>query len=224
MKNKRSALGAIKILIDSRNTIFKELEKVIKDNSFYYRTFGVDIENYISDILVKIFTRRSFIKSKKDYVLAPDKNYFPDFELKTLPPLAIEYKSGNKSKLSKGKWVECRNSNNDMGTLNMWSKKIKKFGGENIYYIFIVYKFDNQNKKIIDLQIDPFYKFIGLNKDGLLKYREKDGNLRPRDFDGKPIILSFRDFEQLLDKTAIYRSKRIIKKHQAILKSFRSKK
>jgi len=223
MNNKKTAVKAVKVLINSKNIILDHLKQVVKSRPFNYRTFGVDIESYISDILIKIFAENSLIKTKKDYILAPDKNYFPDFELKTSPSLAIEYKSGNKSKLSKGKWVDCKNSNNDMGTLNTWPQKIAKFGRENIYYIFVVYRFNNRIKKIIDVQIAPFYKFIGLNKEGLLKYREKDGNLRPRDFDEKSPIESFKQFKKLFEKTVIYRSKRIIKKHQAILESLQIK-
>jgi hypothetical protein len=69
------------------------------------------------------------------------------------------------------------------------------------------------------VQIAPFYKFLGLNKDGLLKYREKDGNLRPKNFDEISPVKSFDQFKKLFKKTVIYRSRRIIKKHQTILKS-----
>jgi len=145
MTNKKT-LDAIAVLVNSRKIILDHLRKVVKRGSFNYRTFGVSIEQYISDILVKIFKNNSFIEDKKDYKLAPDKNYFPDFELRTTPTLAIEYKSGNEIKLEKGKWVPCRNSNNDMGTLNTWLNKIKKFGSENIYYIFVIYKLNKKNK------------------------------------------------------------------------------
>jgi len=212
-------LKKIRVLVSSKKFIFDYLKKVIKNNNFNYRTFGVDIEPYISSALIEIFNKEGFIKSKKDYILAPDKNYFPDFELKVLQPLAIEYKSGNKVKLSKGKWIVCKNSNNDMGTLNTWLQKIKKFGDKNIYYIFVVYKINDKDKNIIDIQIEPFFRFIGLSKAGLLKYREKDGNLRPKDFDEPSPIKSFKQFKNLFNSTIIYRSKRIIKKHQAILKS-----
>jgi hypothetical protein len=221
MKNKTS-LEAIKVLVRSKKTILIELRKILNKENFNYRTFGVSIEPYISDILVNIFTKHNFIKGKRDYKLAPNKNYFPDFELKTIPPLAIEYKSGNEVKLEKGRWVSCKNSNNDMGTLNTWLTKIKKFGNENIYYVFVIYKFDDTTKQIKNIQIAPFYKFIGLNKDGLLSYREKDGNLRPKDFFEKSPITSFKQFNALFRKTVIYRSKRIIKKHRQIIKSFRS--
>ena len=211
----------IKFLLGSKKFLFDYLKNVIENNSFNYRTFGIDIEPYISSALIEVFKKKGFIKSEKDYFIAPDKNYFPDFELKTSPLLAIEYKSGNKTKLFKGKWIECKNSNNDMGTLNTWLKKIKKFGDNNIYYIFIIYKISDKDKNITDVQIEPFYKFIGLNKKGLLKYREKDGNLRPKDFNEPSLIKSFKQFEDLFEKTVVYRSKRIIKKHQAILKLIR---
>ena len=220
----KTNLEAIKILVNSERLILKHLKEVIKIKSFNYKTFGVDIEDYISDILIKIFKENKLVKDKNDYKLAPHKNHFPDFELKTSPSLAIEYKSGNVIKLSKGRWVNCKNSNNDMGTLNSWPEKIKKFERENIYYIFVIYKLNKQFKKIIDVQIAPFYEFIGLNKDGMLRYREKDGNLRPKDFYEKSLINSFKQFNDLFKKTCDYRSRRIIKKHQKILRSISLKK
>lgn len=221
MKKIKKDLDAKKSLIASKKIILNHLKRAVKDNPFNYRTFGMEIEDFISEILIEIFKKYGFIKNKKDYKLAPNKNYFPDFELKTRPLLAIDYKSGNMSKLSAGQWVSCKNSNNDMGTFNSWPKKIKKFGGGNIYYIFVIYDFNNRAKEIIDVQIAPFYKLIGLQKNGLLKYREKDGNLRPKDFYQKSLIKNLKQFDDLLLKTIAYRSKRIIKKHRAILKSSR---
>lgn len=223
MKNSKTK-NAVKVLVGSKKVILSKLRQVVKTGSFNYRTFGTAIEEYISDILIEIFKKADFVENDKDYILAPNKNYFPDFQLKTSPILAIEYKSGNEIKLEKGKWVPCKNSNNDMGTLNTWLSKLKKFGSENIYYVFVIYKFNNVTKEITDVQIAPFYKFIGLNKVGLLSYREKDGNLRPKDLFEKSPITSFERFNKLFEKTIIYRSKRIIKKHRLILKSFRSKK
>ena len=222
MKNSKTK-NAVRVLVDSEKIILSKLRQVVKTGSFNYRTFGTAIEEYISDILIEIFKKADFVENDKDYILAPNKNYFPDFQLKTSPILAIEYKSGNEIKLEKGKWTSCKNSNNDMGTLNNWLSKIKKFGNENIYYVFVIYKFNNVTKEITDVQIAPFYKFIGLNKVGLLSYREKDGNLRPKDLFGESQITSFEQFNRLFKKTIVYRSKRIIKKHRLILKSLRSK-
>jgi len=100
-----------------------------------------------------------------------------------------------------------------MGTLNTWEEKLAKFDGNDIYYILVIYRFDDEDKKIIDVQIDIFYKFLDLNRDGTLRYREKDGNLRPKDFFEKPQITTLKQFEGLLKETDVYRSKRIIKKH-----------
>lgn len=223
MQSKTNLKAIKKTLVDSKGIVLNHLRRVVKTKSFNYRTFGVDIEDYISDILIEVFKKKKFIKNKDDYKLAPNKNYFPDFELKN-PLLAIEYKTGNTVKLSKGKWIECKNSNNDMGTLNMWKNKIKKFGGANIYFIFVVYRFDNKSKSIIDVQIAPFYRFIGLMKNGLLKYREKDGNLRPKDFNEKSPIRSLKQFNDLFEGTCAFRAKRIIKKYQKELRSIRFKK
>lgn len=208
---------AIKVLLSSREDILDHLREVVASGSFNYRTFGTDVENHISDVLVNNFKKAGLIKGDGDYFLAPDKNHFPDLELK-ITSLAIEYKSGNRSKLSKGRWVITNNSNNDMGTFNSWPGKIKKFGGNNIFYIFVVYNFNDQSKEIIDVQIAPFYEFIGLNNKGL-KYREKDGNLRPKDFFKQPLIKSFDQFRKLFNTTNKFRSKRIITKHKKILKS-----
>ncbi len=105
-----------------------------------------------------------------------------------------------------------------MGTLSDWPKKINRFGGENIYYIFVIYSFDEETKQVQSIEIAPFYEFLGFNKARFLKYREKDGNLRPRDFDAKPPIKTLEQFEKLLEKTVIYRSRRVIKKHKQIIK------
>jgi len=66
---------------------------------------------------------------------------------------------------------------------------------------------------IADVKIGPFYKFLDLNDDGFLRYREKDGNLRPKDFDELSPVKTLEQFEKLLPETVPYRSKRIIKKH-----------
>ncbi len=209
---------AINYLQSSQGKILSYLKEIVDGKNFDYRTFGTAIEEHLSDVLVKLFTQGNFIKSDADYILAPNKNYFPDFELKIAPPIAIEFKSGNIKQYRKGKWVTVKNSENDMGTLNEWPHKIKKFGGDNIYYIFVIYSFDDQTKKVLDVKIAPFYQFIGLNSGKVLKYREKDGNLRPKNFVTRPPIKTLRQFEQLLNKTIIYRSKRIIKKHRLIIK------
>ena len=209
---------AINYLQSSEDKILNYLKKIVGSKNFNYRTFGTAIEEHLEDVIVKILTEGGFIANNTDYAVSPNKNHFPDFELKTIPHIAIEFKSGNKSQYRKGKWVTVKNSENDMGTLNEWPRKIAKFGGENIYYLFVIYNFNDKTKEVLDVEVAPFYQFIGLNSDGFLKYREKDGNLRPKDFGTKPPIKTLNQFEQLLNKTIVYRSKRIIKKHRLIVK------
>lgn len=203
-------------LLRSRKVIFTKLSGIIQTykDTLDYTTFGKEIEKHVTKILVAIFTDNRCIQFEKDYKIAKDKNEFPDFLLLSVNPiLAIEIKSGNRSKLKKGKWVPCNNSENDMGTFNKWPEKLARFDGNNIIYIFIEYNFNSSDKKLVDIKIAPFYKFIGLTKAGFLKYREKDGNLRPKDFDQAATIDSLEEFNALIPKTIIYRSARIIKKH-----------
>lgn len=216
--NTRKTKKVIKYLQSSESRILNYLKKIVGSKDFDYRTFGTAIEEHLTDAIAKILTEGGFIKSSKDYIVAPHKNYFPDFELKTSPPLAIEYKSGNKSQYRDSRWITIKNSENDMGTISEWPKRINKFGEENIYYIFVIYNFNDREKEILNIEIAPFYQFLGINKDGLLKYREKDGNLRPKDFDAKPPVKTSKRFKQLLKKTRIYRSRRIIRKHKLIIK------
>lgn len=205
-------------IVNKRSEILKHLKDVVKKNQFSYRTFGTEIEEYVTDKLIEIFTKSGFVKDSKDYQVARHKNEFPDFLLKsTESHLAVEIKCGNHSKISKGKWIKCKNSNNDMGTLNVWREKIDKYGGENIFYLFIEYNFNDKVKEVKKVTIAPFYQFIGLNKFGLLKYREKDGNLRPKDFTSSPPIETLAHFNSLFKKTVIFRSKRIIKKHWKVI-------
>jgi hypothetical protein len=204
---------AIAVLMSCQERLLKSLKAVVATTKFNYRSFGIEIEDYVRKILVEVFRAAGFIKHETDYKVAKDKNEFPDFTLITKPNLAVEIKSGNRYKLDKGKWSPCNNSENDMGTIKEWPKKLKKFGGENIYYILIEYAFTDDLQDIVDVKIGPFYEFLDLNADGFLRYREKDGNLRPKDFDELPPVKTLGQFEKLLPETVIYRSKRIIKKH-----------
>lgn len=203
----------LKIIQQNRKIIIDELKQTIINHNFNYKTFGTEIEDYLFDIIINLLKKNKLITDNNQYRRAKDKNEFPDLTILTEPILALEAKSGNRSKLQKGVWKSCKNSANDMGTINSWEEKINKFGGENIYYVFIEYNFTNSIQEIIDVKIEPFYKFIGLNKDDLLSYREKDGNLRPKDFDEVSPINSFDEFINLFPKTKIYRAKRLVSKH-----------
>ena len=214
----RKSKAVINCLQSSEGKILSYLKKIIIGKVFNYRTFGTAIEEHLTAVIIKILADEGFIEQDTDYVISPNKNHFPDLELRAEPTLAIEFKSGNRSQYRKGKWIAVKNSENDMGTLNEWPKKIRNFGGDNIFYIFVIYNFNDHIKEVLSVEILPFYKFIGFNKKGMLKYREKDGNLRPKDFNIDPPIKSLKQFENLFKKTVVYRSKRIIKRHRLIIK------
>lgn len=217
--NTKKSREAIKYLQSAEDKMLSYLKMIVGSKDFNYRTFGTAIEEHLTDAIVKILTEGGYIKSGSDFTVSPNKNYFPDFALKTTQPLALEFKSGNKSQYRNGEWATVKNSENDMGTLNEWPKKIEKFGGDNIYYIFVIYNFNDNTKEVLSVKVAPFYQFIGLNSGKFLKYREKDGNLRPKNFGIEPPIKTLKQFEELLSKTIVYRSKRIIKKHRLIIKN-----
>lgn len=214
MNNTRKVISC---LFDSKAQLIKHLKVVVKNNKLNYRTFGTEIEQFVTSELIKLFAEKGVIKSKKDYHLAHNKNEFPELTLKMNPKIAIEIKSGNHFKKTKNKWEKCSNSNNDMGTMNSWPNKLIKFG-DNIFFIFIEYGFNNKQQNIIDIKIEKFYKFLAINNGKVLKYREKDGNLRPKNFNSKSSVKTLEHFFELLKKTIKYRSKRVIKKHRQILK------
>jgi len=211
-----SAINKNKIIhsiVSSKERIILHLQKTIRTHDFDYKTFGTAIEDFVLNEVIDILKEEKIILGKDDFKRAENKNEFPDLRIIKPCLLALEVKSGNHSRKKGGQWIACKNSNNDMGTLNMWTKKIKEFGGENIYYIFIEYNFNDSVKEILDVKVKPFYEFLIYSESRILRYREKDGNLRPKDFDSQPKIISAKEFEGLLLKTRWYRSSRIIKKH-----------
>ncbi|WP_434580462.1 hypothetical protein MLC52_10925 [Sulfurimonas sp. NW15] len=182
--------------------ILNDIKNVPSQNSFDYTTFGKEIEVFITDSMSNYFTKIGISKFK----IAPDKNYFPDFELID-DKIALEIKAGRNN----------ANPENDMGTLNSWTKKLNKFN-DNIYYVFVKYGCDDDDtvNKIDDVFIDKVYKFIGENRAGTLKYREKDGNLRPKsweDFEsGTSYVHNITEFKTKLNSTNLYRAYRIAAK------------
>ncbi len=209
---KKDITAAKKELLKFKNRILIYLKQLIKKHEFNYETFGKAVEQYIVGELIRFYTENGFILKEADYQIARNKNEFPEFILNVDRPFAIDVKAGNMSRKKGNQWITTKNSNNDLGTLHDWPRRLRKFG-ENIYFIFIIYNFNDQNKEIVDIQIEPFYKILALNKNNVLKYREKDGHLRPKDFYAPSKIQAYSQFVKLLKKTNIYRSSRIIVKH-----------
>jgi hypothetical protein len=201
------------LLLNSAEDILEKLKQVNANHAFSYETFGKDIEQHINMILKDILESNGIINTDNDYHIAQNKNEFPDFTINCNQKIAIEYKSGNHRKKSGNQWVDCKNSNNDLGTLRSWDQKLTDFNGENILFLYVEYSFDDVTKKIIDVKIDNFYKFLKVNGDGILRYRKKDGNLRPKDFNEGHFLNSFEEFMALLTPTKIYRAKSIITEH-----------
>ncbi len=184
-----------KIDIDELKSYLNNSKSV---NDIDYKVFGTSIEQEIGN----------FFKDKKySLLVAKDKNEFPDFRYKY--DTAIEIKSS----------IYGENPANDMGTLNSWKDKMNKF--DNIFVIFIFYEKEKKNNRIAEIFYDKVWNFIGINRDGFLSYREKDGNLRPKKFsdmkDNVCYVEDKNDFIKKIDETIVYRSKRIINKHLKLI-------
>jgi hypothetical protein len=183
--------------------------KISQGNYSSYSTFGKDIEDDISDLIEQYLTQKNITYRA---IRAETKNDFPDLEL-TLKntSFAIEYKSGcyeNEGKKSSG-------PANDLGTLNSFPSHIKEFG-DRVICIYLKYSINQNIIKIDDIYIDNIYKFVGKNKDKhklILKYRLKDGNLRPKnwnDFDNQTYYFKTLDsFKNALALTNIHRSRQL---------------
>ncbi|HPD38415.1 MAG TPA: hypothetical protein PK411_08750 [Mesotoga infera] len=194
----------------------KETEKVLRsylDNqeAINYRLFGVSCETPIVT-RVKEILDTSFCGI--ECIPAKDKNEFPDITIVIGgKKIALEIKSGCKSKDGS----EIVNSNNDLGTIRSWSEKLSSF--DQILYLYVIYS--RKSKRVSSIEsviINEFYKFIGINRAGVLKYRKKDGNLRPANFSEfqNPVICTLKEFEELLELTNIYRSFDLVIEHLRI--------
>lgn len=183
--------------------VFTNANKIINENKYDYTTFGKEIEPILSFCLRKYFANFHNIDDSNFYD-APDKNYFPDLTL--FDNIAIEFKSA----------INTAQPENDMGTLNSWGKKIKKFG-DNIYYVFVKYSINGNLAQIENIYFDKVYNFIGINSDGLLRYREKDGNLRPKSWNDFENDISYcnslEGFIEGLEHSRSYRAYRLVEKH-----------
>ncbi|ELC8442525.1 hypothetical protein QYB59_001549 [Clostridium perfringens] len=194
---------------DLKNYILKDLQKKVKENNLKnYKTFGNNIEDLVSDLIEEYLK-----KNKVEYEAkrAKNKNEFPDLKLTIGDTVfAFEHKAGASDK----------GPANDLGTLKAYTKKIKEFN-DNIFCVFVKYSKAQSNKGIIieDVYLDKIYKFIGkrANEEDILKYRKKDGNLRPKTWkefeDNIVYFKNLNEFKKAIKKTNIYRSEEIIKEH-----------
>lgn len=172
-----------------------------------YEIFGKEVEDPISDLIEDYLNDNEIpYKSKR----AENKNDFPDLELIIDGvKYAFEHKAG-----------EASNNANDLGTLNAYPDKIKKYG-DNIYCVYIKYSKATENNGIVinDIYFDKIYRFIGKTaaKDGILKYRKKDGNLRPKvwsDFASNTVYFNtLAEFQKAIQNTIEYRAEKLVLQH-----------
>ena len=80
-------------------------------------------------------------------------------------------------------------------------------------FLLVEYSITDTLHEFNKVTIEHFYKFLDKNRNNLIKYRKKDGNLRPKKFDAKSKFNSYEDFEKLFLPTLIFRAKAIIKQH-----------
>lgn len=194
-----------------REYILKNLQRKVTEKGLYdYQTFGKEVETEISDLIEDFLNLK---QTKYNVERAKDKNDFPDLKI-TIDDeeYAFEYKAGESSK----------GPSNDMGTLKAYSEKIEKFE-DRIFCIFIKYSKDTKKRQIIieNVFIAKIYEFIGIlsssSRDDILKYRKKDGNLRPKvwkDFDqDKVYINNLNDFKIGINETISYRANELVLEH-----------
>jgi hypothetical protein len=177
-----------------------------------YRNFGTAIEPFITKH-IKEYLIKNDNYNETDFKEASDKNEFPDlFIIKG--SYAVEYKSA----------VNDNGPANDMGTLNEWKRKIEKYE-DRIYYIFLEYEIGEEFIEICNCYIEKVYWFIGVRggEDDVLKYRKKDGNLRPKawnDFHNLVVYWNtLNDFIKGIDKTISYRAKTMVEQYIDLLEN-----
>lgn len=193
---------------DLKDFIEKELQTKVETAGLNrYEIFGKEVEDPISDLIEEYLKNHEITYAAKR---AKNKNDFPDLEL-TIDgkKYAFEHKAG-----------EVGNNANDLGTLNAYPSKILKYD-DNIYCVYVKYSKATGNSGIIvnDVYFDKIYKFIGkrASADGVLKYRKKDGNLRPKSWNdfrnNKVYFNTLAEFNSAIKKTIVFRAEQLVLQH-----------
>lgn len=180
-------------------------EKVNQQGLRNYEIFGKQVETLVSDLVMNFLRSKSIsaVQSR-----ARNKNEFPDLKLKIAEQMfAFEIKAGESSS----------GPANDMGTLNSYPGKIDTYG-DNIYCVFVKYTKPLSSGVITINQVyfRKIYTFIGKQSENrsILKYRKKDGNLRPKHWNDNNIYFStMSDFLTAIPLTVKYRSEQVVIEH-----------
>jgi len=188
-------------------------EKIVEGGYNNYEIFGKEAEKPISDVIEDYLNENNTEYSAKR---ARNKNEFPDLELTCDgKKIALEHKVG----VSDIKGEKKSSAANDMGTINAYPEKIEKYN-DDMYCTFVKYSVQQDDTiKVEDVYFDKIYKFIGKGTgfDNQLQYREKDGNLRPKNWaemeNDTSHFNTLEEFNEALKETDNYRSERIAIKH-----------
>lgn len=186
------------------------IKKFVAQTSHGYETFGKEVETPCVESLLRELKRRNLIN---DFKIASHKNEFPDLavvETKEGKNIAIDVKSSNHSTMKAGMWRKSNTPANDLGTFKTLPEHVEEWGGENIYFLWVHYNFTDEKREIVKIEFDNFYKFVGVNKENLLKYRIADGKIRPKTYSQKAFFNNYSDFYKLFEKTNVARKEKII--------------
>lgn len=188
-------------------------QKIVDGGYNNYEIFGKEAETPISD------TIEEYLKAEEIQYTphrATTKNDFPDLEIEIN---GIKYAFEHKAGTCNIKGTNKSTAANDMGTINAYPNKIEKYN-DNIYCTFVKYSVLQDNTiQIEDIYFDKIYNFIGRGTGftNQLQYREKDGNLRPKNWvdmnNGVTYFPTLNAFKEALETTNRYRSERIVIKH-----------
>lgn len=193
----------------------KHLITDLRQNSYTYRTYGTDVEKPI------FFYIQSLLSDLPVEVReAKNKNEFPDIQIyyKGKEFLGIDIKAANRLKRdNKGSWKPAARSANDLANFDSVQGKLDKWGGENIWFIYVEYSARPEVQDIVRTVFDKFYKFVGQMSDGLMSYRKKDGKIRPKKFDEPSPYPTLESFQAGLALTIGPWREKIIRGHLAKL-------
>lgn len=104
---------------------------------------------------------------------------------------------------------------NDLGTFNSYEKKKMTYAAA--YEIWIFYSSEEKTKTITQVFFNRSFYFIGKHQAaGGVNYREKDGNMRPKNWrsfvENKNEWQSYEEFEIAFDVSQKYRANRVVLK------------
>lgn len=162
----------------------------ITQDGYTKETIGKTVE----DDICKVF--KNILKSEPgvDVVVQESKNAFPDLIISTAKnkyTIGIDIKVTENMTMGEG----CGASANDLGTIASWMDE-KFWKLQELYVLMVEYKQNKDTQKYVfdRFYFVPFVHVFGLSSskeanEPHLRYRLKDGNLRPRCFKDIPEVM-----------------------------------